>query len=435
MNQEILKAAEQIVSEVKEKLAKDPFFAEDQKIGKLFESCYMNTLKTTVKEAPDGTTYVITGDINAMWLRDSAAQLRPYLIQAKNDKATAQLIAGLVRRQMQCIEIDAYANAFNEEANGACWAKDETEQNPWVWERKFEIDSLCYPVQLAYLLWKQTGETSQFDDVFLQSAKKILEVFETEQEHEERSVYSFYRANTLYQDTLSRGGKGAHVKSGVGLIWSGFRPSDDACSYGYLIPSNMFASVILGYLSEIAETFYQDQELSRRAKDLGAEVFEAVEREAITKTDEFGDIYAYEVDGYGQYRLMDDANIPSLLSMNYLGYHGKDTKVAENTRRFLLSEANPYYFRGEKARGIGSAHTPSGYIWHLAIAMQGLTSDSQEEKARMLRQMEDTDAGVYMMHEGFHMDHPEQYTREWFSWANALFSELLLTYLGYEIKK
>ncbi len=424
----IQETIDKFLEEVKEKAAECPHLME------LFTNCYTNTLNTTVKPMGDGTTHVITGDIPAMWLRDSAAQLRPYLFLAKEDEEICELIAGLVRRQFQYICTDEYANAFNDSASGACWEKDDPDQNPWVWERKFEVDSLCYPIQLAYLLWKNTGCTSQFNDLFINGAEKILQVFATEQYHEEKSAYRFVRNNGYFRDTLSRDGMGALTKPGIGLIWSGFRPSDDACTYGYLIPSNMFAVVALGYLKEIAEEIYHDQELADRAAALQEEVHEAIERFGKTFTEEFGTVYAYEADGYGMFNLMDDANVPSLLSMNYLGYPA-DEETAVNTRKLLFSDANPYFFKGKAAQGIGSPHTPSGYVWHIAMAMEGLTTDDREEKRRILENMAATTAGKNMMHEGFCCEDDTKYTREWFSWANAMYSELFLDYLGYHIKK
>lgn len=377
---------------------------------------------------------MITGDIPAMWLRDSAAQLRPYIFEAKENEKIREMIAGVVRRQFMYICVDEYANAFNEAANGACWEKDDPNQNPWVWERKFEIDSLCYPVQLAYLLWKNTGCTSQFDENFFKGVEKIFQVFKTEQFHEERSPYRFSRKTHLFRDTLSREGRGAKVKSGIGLVWSGFRPSDDACTYGYLIPSNMFAAVIMGYLEEMARELFRDERLEKEAGLLGEQVREAIEKEGKTYTEEFGMVYAYEVDGYGMYNLMDDANVPSLLSMEYMGYAG-DRQTAENTRRFILSEGNPLYYRGAKAAGVGSSHTPSGYIWHIAMAIQGLTSGRREEKLEILQNMVSTTGGKDVMHEGFFCEDDSRYTREWFSWANAMYMELFLDYMGYQLER
>lgn len=403
-----------------------------QELEKIFTDCYANTLHTTIQKMEDGTFHVITGDIPAMWLRDSAAQVRPYIFWAKEDDKIREMIVGVVRRQFMYLCIDAYANAFNEQPNGACWEKDDPEQNPWVWERKFEIDSLCYPVQLAYLLWKNTGCTAQFDENFRKGVEKIFAVLRTEQFHEERSSYRFNRKNNFFKDTLSREGKGALVKSGTGLVWSGFRPSDDACTYGYLIPSNMFAVVILGYLEEMARDLFSDEQMAKEAGLMKEQIRDAIEKEGRVYTEEFGTIYAYEVDGYGMYNLMDDANVPSLLAMEYLGYPA-DRETAENTRRFILSEANPYYYKGLKAAGVGSAHTPSGYVWHIAMAVQGLTSKSREEKLEILKNMASTTGGKGMMHEGFSCDDDGRYTREWFSWANAMYMELFLDYLGYRL--
>ena len=400
----------------------------------VFVNCYTNTLNTTVKRMENNMTHVITGDIPAMWLRDSAAQLRPYIFLAKENEEIRELIAGLVRRQFMCITIDEYANAFNEAPNGACWEKDDPDQNPWVWERKFEVDSLCYPLQLAYLLWKNTGCTTQFEGDFQVGVEKILEVFTTEQYHEEKSHYRFNRNNGYYRDTLSRDGKGALVKSGTGLIWAGFRPSDDACTYGYLIPSNMFAVVALGYLEEMEREIFHNEELAERAKALKEEIQRAIETIGKTFTEEFGMVYAYETDGYGMYNLMDDANVPSLLAMSYLGYEG-EPEVSSNTRRFLLSEANPFYFKGDKAAGIGSPHTPSNYIWHIAMAIQGLTSETREEKLEILKNMAATTGGKGVMHEGFCCEDDSKFTRAWFSWANAMYAELFLDYMGYQLEK
>lgn len=412
---------------VEEKLREYP------KIVEIFQNCYLNTLDATVKSMDDGTTYVITGDIPAMWLRDSTAQLRPFLPVAGQEPALQEILIGLSRRQFQYIQTDPYANAFNEADNGNCWEHDITEQNGWVWERKYEVDSLCYPLQFAYLLWKNTGCREHLDSSFQAGARKILQVFWTEQYHEERSPYSFVRQNTYFRDTLSRDGKGALVKSGIGMTWSGFRSSDDACTYGYLVPSNMFAVVALGYLEEMAGSILKDWEMQKEAADLKEQIYQGIETCGIVKTEEFGEVYAYETDGYGQYNLMDDANVPSLLSMEYLGYRGKRPEVAENTRRLILSEANPFYYKGSKGAGIGSSHTPVNHIWPIALAMEGLTAKTEEKKLEMLRILAETDGGTGLLHESFHVNDDGKYTREWFSWANAMFSELVLDYCGYPV--
>lgn len=409
--------------------------SNDEKLKKMFENCYTNTLDTTVKKMDDGTTYVITGDIPAMWLRDSVCQLRPYYVLAEKDEEIANMIEGLVKRQMKYILLDPYANAFNEENNGNCWEKDETKMSGWVWERKYEIDSLCFPIQMSYLLWKNTGKIGHFDEQFKKAAYRIIETWKVEQSHEEKSPYSFIRKNCYYTDTLSRNGKGALVKSNIGLTWSGFRPSDDACQYGYLIPSNMFAVVVLNYLVEISNEILNDDILAKQAKNLALEIEQAIEKYGVIEHYKFGKVYAYEVDGFGQYNLMDDANLPSLLSIPYIGYRDENDEIYKNTRNLILSDANPYYYKGKKAKGIGSPHTPINYIWHISLAMQGLTSNNTNYKKEILEVMKETDGGKNLMHEGFNVDNPEEYTREWFSWANAMFCELVLDYCGYRVKK
>ena len=371
-----------------------------------------------------------------MWLRDSACQVRPYLILAGEDEKFADMIEGLVHRQMECILKDPYANAFNEEANGNCWRHDRTDMGPEIWERKYEIDSLCFPIQLSYLLWKNTGRTGQFDGSFLKAAKRIIGVFETEQYHESRSGYRFERDNCVYTDTLSREGKGALVKEGTGLIWSGFRPSDDACTYGYLVPANMFAAVVLKYIGEIFLMIYNEKELGKKAEKFSEEIRTALEKYAVVPVNE-GDesFYAYEIDGFGQYNVMDDANLPSLLSAPWFGYCQTEDELYKKTKKKILSDVNPYYYSGEKLSGIGSPHTPARYVWHISTGMRGLVAESEAEKKEIIKLMIDSDGGCGCMHEGVFADDPTKFTREWFSWANSVFCELVLDYCGYKILK
>jgi len=408
--------------------------AENPRLARMFRRMLENTLGTTIQRLPDGTTYVITGDIPAMWLRDSAAQIRPFLVPARRDEQLADLIEGLVRRQTAFILLDPYANAFNDSPNGNGHQRDRTRMNPWLWERKYEIDSLCYPLQLAYLLWKNTGRTSHFDAPFRSAARTILDTWKIEQHHETRSPYTFERFNCPPSDTLPRNGKGAEVAF-TGMTWSGFRPSDDACRYGYLIPANMFAAVVLDYLAEIAREVWKDGELAEEARALGAEIRAGIEKFGTVDHPEYGRIYAYETDGMGNHLLMDDANVPSLLSIPYLGYAKEDDPVYLNTRRFVLSADNPYFFSGRAASGIGSPHTPDRYIWPIALAMQGLTSPDRQEKLRLLALMAETDDGTEMMHEGFLADDPSAYTRPWFSWANMMFCELAMDVCGIRVQK
>ncbi|HFI0400770.1 TPA: glycoside hydrolase family 125 protein [Streptococcus suis] len=400
--------------------------------GSVFERCYTDTLDRTISQLEDGTTFVLTGDIPAMWLRDSTAQVKPYLALAGKDETLRQMIVGLVERQMAFILMDPYANAFNQAANGRGHQTDHTQMGPWIWERKYEVDSLCYPLQLAYLLWKATGETSHFNQTFFGAAEKIVQVWKLEQHHE-NSPYSFERDTDRLEDTLTHQGKGAPCAY-TGMTWSGFRPSDDACIYPYLIPSNMFAVVVLGYLGEIAELFASEEfsDLAEGAKQLAQEIDQGIRTFGLTKNQAGETIFAYEVDGLGNQSIMDDPNVPSLLAAPYLGYCSKDDPIYLATRRTILSQENPYYYEGDYAAGLGSSHTFYRYIWPIALAIQGLTTDDKEEKARLLDTMVACDGGTGLMHESFHVDDPTLYSREWFSWANMMFCELVLDY--YDIR-
>ncbi|CYV87097.1 glycoside hydrolase family 125 protein [Streptococcus suis] len=400
--------------------------------GSVFERCYTDTLDRTISQLEDGTTFVLTGDIPAMWLRDSTAQVKPYLALAGKDETLRQMIVGLVERQMAFILMDPYANAFNQAANGRGHQTDHTQMGSWIWERKYEVDSLCYPLQLAYLLWKATGETSHFNQTFFGAAEKIVQLWKMEQHHE-NSPYSFERDTDRLEDTLTHQGKGAPCAY-TGMTWSGFRPSDDACIYPYLIPSNMFAVVVLGYLGEIAEQFASEEfsDLAEGARRLAQEIDQGIRTFGLTKNQAGETIFAYEVDGLGNQSIMDDPNVPSLLAAPYLGYCQKDDPIYLATRRTILSQENPYYYEGDYAAGLGSSHTFYRYIWPIALAIQGLTTDDKEEKARLLDTMVACDGGTGLMHESFHVDDPTLYSREWFSWANMMFCELVLDY--YDIR-
>lgn len=400
--------------------------------GSVFERCYTDTLDRTISQLEDGTTFVLTGDIPAMWLRDSTAQVKPYLALAGKDETLRQMILGLVERQMAFILMDPYANAFNQAANGQGHQTDHTQMGPWIWERKYEVDSLCYPLQLAYLIWKATGETSHFNQPFFGAAEKIVQLWKLEQHHE-NSPYSFERDTDRLEDTLTHQGKGAPCAY-TGMTWSGFRPSDDACIYPYLIPSNMFAVVVLGYLGEIAEQFASEEfsDLAEGARRLAQEIDQGIRTFGLTKNQAGETIFAYEVDGLGNQSIMDDPNVPSLLAAPYLGYCQKDDPIYLATRRTILSQENPYYYEGDYAAGLGSSHTFYRYIWPIALAIQGLTTDDKEEKARLLDTMVACDGGTGLMHESFHVDDPTLYSREWFSWANMMFCELVLDY--YDIR-
>ncbi|HTL73038.1 MAG TPA: glycoside hydrolase family 125 protein [bacterium] len=401
----------------------------NRELAWMFGNCFPNTLDTTVDFAivdgrPD--TYVITGDIDAMWLRDSSAQVYPYLSLMKDDPALQQLIAGVINRQTRCILLDPYANAFYKDASKVSeWKSDFTDMKPGVHERKWEIDSLCYPIRLAYQYWKDTGDTKPFDEQWQQAIALTLQTFREQQRKTGKGPYHFMRRTEWQTDTVPGRGYGNPAKP-VGLICSTFRPSDDATIFLYLVPSNYFAVVSLRQAAEMVATIRKDKTLAEHCRALADEVEQALKVHAIVQHPTGGSIFAFEVDGYGNYYCTDDGNVPSLLSLPYLGAVKVNDATYQRTRRFLLSAKNPYYCHGKAASGPGGPHVGVDMIWPLGVITEGLTATEDKEIRRCLDTLQRTHAGTGFMHEAFHKDNPEQFTRAWFAWANTIFGELVL---------
>ena len=377
------------------------------------ETMYRAALLNTSQQATiasDGTAYVKTGDIPAEWLRDASAQVRPYLFFAKTDVQVATLLRGIIAREGKYLQVDPYANAFTIDYR--------------VWEEKFELDSLAYPIILSWSYWKATGDSSIFTGDESLGFDKALETMEREQDHAKNSKYTH---KELRDDA---GAQQPNPVAYTGMIWTGFRPSDDACKYNYLIPAEMMAVVALGDLEEIERVVYRNLIKSNRAKMLRSEVQDGIQEYGEVFTPNYGYIYAYEVDGLGHQTYMDDANIPSLLSAPYLGYTKADNFVYKNTRRFLLSKDDPYYYVGSLARGIGSAHTSDGYVWPLSLIVQGLTASGDAERHEVLTELLASDPGDHLLHESFDPNDPARFSRKDFGWPNALFSEFVLTTLN-----
>jgi len=402
---------------------------KNKELAWLFNNCFPNTLDTTVfynevNGKPD--TYVITGDIDAMWLRDSSAQVFPYLQFAKQDTKLHKLIAGVINKQVHFILKDPYANAFFNDDNRVSEWKDSdiTDMKPGVHERKWEIDSLCYPIRLAWHFWKQTGDTTPFDLQWKEAIALTLRTFKEQQRKDSLGPYSFQRKTSWATDGVPMGGYGYPVKPN-GLICSMFRPSDDATIFAYLIPSNFFAVVSLRQAAEMVSAIHKDARLAADLKALADEVSAALQQFAITTHPKFGKVYAYEVSGFGSYVLMDDANVPSLLSLPYLGAVSAADPIYQNTRKYVWSDSNPFFFKGSAGEGIGGPHIGLDMIWPMSITMKALTSKNDLEIKQCIQVLQKTHGGTGFMHESFHKDNPEKFTRKWFAWANTLFGELL----------
>ncbi|NOU60787.1 glycoside hydrolase family 125 protein [Marinifilum caeruleilacunae] len=417
----VSKAVDRKIKEVKKAIA-------NEELAWMFENCFPNTLDTTVSYSEENgkpDSFVITGDIHAMWLRDSTAQVWPYLPLVNDDEQLQKLFRGLINRQSKCINIDPYANAFNKGAEGSHWESDLTDMKPELHERKWEIDSLCYAIRLAYHYWKKTGDTSCFDSDWRNAMNLVVRTFKEQQRKEDQGPYRFARNTSKPTDTLPGNGYGNPIKP-VGLIVSSFRPSDDATILPFLIPSNFFAVVSLQQLNEILNHLNIEKGLANSAMEMAKEVEAALVKYASSNHLNQGETLAFEVDGFGNQMYMDDANIPSLLSLPYLGALDAKSSLYQNTRKFILSENNPWYFKGEYAEGIGGPHVGVNMIWPMSIIMQAMTSDQDKEIENCLETLIRTHAGTGFMHETFHKDDPKNFTRSWFAWANTLFGELIL---------
>lgn len=394
----------------------------------MFENCFPNTLDTTVhyrKLDDEDDTFVYTGDIHAMWLRDSGAQVWPYIQFANSDAKLKQMLRGVVLRHWKCINIDPYANAFNDGPTGGDWMSDITDMKPELHERKYEIDSLCYPLRLAYHYWQVTGDASVFGADWIQAVQNILKTFREQQRKDGPGPYKFQRKTERQLDTMQNDGYGHPVRP-VGLIVSSFRPSDDATTYQFLIPANFFAVTSLRKAAEILIKVNKEQSLANECTVLADEVEAALKKYATFNHPKYGTIYAFEVDGFGNQLFMDDANVPSLLAMPYLGDVDVNDPVYQNTRRFVWSEDNPYFFEGKAGEGIGGPHIGYDMIWPMSIMMKAFTSQDDKEIEECIRMLMNTDAGTGFMHESFNKDNPEKFTRAWFAWQNTLFGELIL---------
>jgi meiotically up-regulated gene 157 (Mug157) protein len=417
---------------VEETIARVKAGIGDSELAWMFENCYPNTLDTTVnfsETAGRPDTFIITGDIDAMWLRDSACQVWPYVPLAKDDSDLRRMFRGLIARQAQCIHIDPYANAFLPDPKSKKaleWAvQDMTEMRPGVAERKWEVDSLCYCIRLAHGYWKATGETSAFDKEWTEAMHLVVATFREQQRKNGAGPYHFQRRTEVPSDTQALGGFGNPARP-VGMIYSMFRPSDDACLYSFYVPSNLFAVVSLRQLAEMSEAVLQDNRLASECRALATEVEEALRKYARVKGREGGGIWAFEVDGYGNQLFMDDANIPGLLSLPYLGCCDAKDAVYQRTRRMVLSDDNPYFFKGRTAEGIGGPHEGLDMIWPMALIAQAMTSSDDAEIQQCLHWLKTTHNGSGFMHESFDKDNPAKFTREWFAWANTLFGELVV---------
>eukprot|EP01037_Dinobryon_pediforme_P024056 gene24056-25706_t len=224
-----------------------------------------------------------------------------------------------------------------------------------------------------------------------------------------------------------------------GLPRSAFRPSDDACTLPYNIPGNAMACVELGHLKQmlgalLTADFTQNKPLLKHklkdliidASDLQQSICRSLEA-IVLAAGKASAALPYEVDGYGAEYHMDDANVPSLLSLPLLGFLPVTNAVYQATRAFALSPRNPFFFSGSAGEGVGSPHGRGyNYTWPIGIIVRAMTSQSDDEIKTCLDTLVRSAKDTGFMHESFNVDDPTDFTRSWFAWANGLFGELIL---------
>ncbi len=400
-----LKAEAQLKTVSLSELGKQTFQSKFPQIQNIYTAALKN-LDSQFKLMPDGTVYVSTGDIPAEWLRDSSVQVRPLLFFVKSNPKVAAFVKAVFARQIRYLAINPYANAFRSDYR--------------VWENKFELDSISYPIILSWTYWKLTGDTSLFTSEAKKAFAAAFSVLKKEQNHNNDSAY--------YRKDLS-----PNPVRYTGMIWSGYRPSDDPCKYGYLIPGNLMVAQAMTALAEIQRMVFKDLPAATQSLKLQSEIIAAVYKYGTVNTKKYGKIFAYEVDGYGHANLMDDGNLPSLLGATLLGIRNDDP-IYQNTRRFALSRDNPYFYSGSLGSGIGSPHTPKGMVWPLAVLARGFTAQNIQEKTDALALLLLSDPDDHLLHESFDPNNQRLLTRKDFGWPNAMYIEFVWTWLGHKPK-
>ncbi|KAJ1723935.1 hypothetical protein LPJ53_001744 [Coemansia erecta] len=427
----------------------------DPDIRQLFSNTMPSTLDTAVAwhtanssagDAPYPYTFVITGDINAQWTRDSTNQLLPLLPYVAAEHGLQALVAGLVNMQAEQMSAYPFANAYKPPRRSRLtpgensWAKSDRVVPAFdaakVYEAKFEIDSIAAFFKLSAAYWRQTGSAEMLDlsvwRAAVGSCLKLLARLQMPTYGAEGRlgdpVVRFARTAASATETSFGNGRGNPVRY-TGMVRSLFRPSDDAVILPFLVPANAMLSVELVHLADmldalnITDAAHTDSLVARR---LAAEIRQGILDHAVYSHPTYGSVYVYETDGYGSQLVMDDANVPSLLSLPYLGFVPKDDPIYRNTRRLVLSTDNPWFFNGSDISGIGSPHTGFHRVWPMSIAVAALTSDNKQEIVEAVGMLARTTAGLGLMHESVDMDDPTNFSRPWFAWCNGVVSELII---------
>lgn len=387
----------------------------DKDLARLFENAFPNTLDTTIGWHVDGEvahmelkprrstdkewegpqSFVVTGDINAEWLRDSTNQLLQYQPLAKKDKKIFNLILGAINTQMEYVIQSPYCNAFQPPPASKLAATQNGQDDivhpayepNFVFECKYELDSLAHFLALGNTFYNNTKSLAfltprwykALDTVLVVLDQQSQSTFDSETGRFEQNAYRFSRRTDQGTETLPLSGVGNPLNYGTGLIRSAFRPSDDATILGFYIPANAQMAVELKRTAEVliaAKEIGLANTLERRAQS----ITDGIWHHGVVQHKNYGRVFAYEVDGYGSQILMDDANVPSLLALPIMGFLNRTDPVYQNTRKMLLSKAgNPYYLEGKDFHGIGGPHVGLRHAWPMALLLQAMTSDNDTE--------------------------------------------------------
>ena len=416
----------------------------DKDLARIFENAFPNTLDTTIRWHVDGTakkekhkytwswgkwegaqSFVVTGDINAEWLRDSTNQLLQYQILAKKEKKLETLILGAINTQAELVIEAPYCNAFQPPppshlspvGNGQDDAVHPAYEPSRVFECKWEVDSLAHFLALGNQFYKSTGSKAYLRERYYTAIETVLGVldeqtkptFDPETSKFQVPEYTFRRTTNSATETLNLGGVGNPLANGTGLVRSSFRPSDDATILQYLIPSNAQISVELKRTAEIVKSAGKNS-LAKRLLSRAISIEKGVWEHGVTTHKKYGEVFAFEVDGFGSAIMMDDANIPSLLALPLLGFCDVDNKIYQNTRKMILDKAgNPYYLTGRAFAGIGGPHIGLQHAWPMSRLVEAMTSDDDEEIMDALHAVRDA-SQLGLVHESIHVDRVNAYT-------------------------
>lgn len=428
---------------------------KDSNLAVIYQNCFPNTLDTTVEyDSTKDDTFVITGDIEAMWLRDSSFQVFPYIKFAKTDLKLRRMLLAMIKRQSKSILIDPYANAFNKNEFNSPWQNDITYKmvngqkikamNTKLWERKYELDSIISPLFFAYNFYEQTKETSFITNSEWQAAlATIISVVKKEMRGSEEEdlnggpEYFFQRTANEPFDSLHQG-RGNPAGS-CGLVKSMFRNSDDAATFAYSIPENAFLVATFKKVASMLKTFLTTNKIDEiqykkylllinDLEAISSSVQTAIYKNGVFKDPETNERYfAYEVDCYGNHYFLDDPGYPSLTALPFFGFIDKEDALYISTRKRILSKKNPYYFQGLIGDGLGSAHSERYYIWPLFSIMRALTSSNEAEILEAVKLLQYTAAETGFMHESVNVNDTTKFTRPWFAWTNSFFGYMINT--------